>query len=524
MKKTVFGLVSLLLVIVLFTGCSKSNNGGSAEGSQDGSGIATTTPAGSTTGSTMKEEHTISFLNYSLPSWPYDKEWLVWKLLKEKTGVTLDVQVPSGELNDALNLTVASGNMPDMMLTLESELAKKFGDQGALVNILEYVEKDLPNFAKFMEKYPTLIQNTLTADGKLYMFPSEGLGVTNAMIYLYRKDIFDKHQLQQPQTWDELHAVLKKLKELYPDSYPLTFRNGLDKLLNIAPSFETGDKYYYDFDKNEWRYAPVEDNYKKMVEYLRTFVKEGLIPPDFLSIDTKQWQDIISTNRAFITIDYIGRIDFFNKSMRQENPDFNLTFMPTPAGWKGGKALNAFTQIDESGIMVSSTSKQIDDVMKFIDYLYTEEGRDLVSWGQEGTTYKDIGDGKKEFTGGYMDLTDLQKKTGLATYGSNLWFNPDAIIALASPELKAAYELTPKFVDKQQPKPAFTPEEVLILTTTGQEIDKFRLENISKFVLGTQSMEDWNQYVTNLQKLGVDKILSMYKTAYERGLESGSAE
>ncbi|MDF2650679.1 MAG: transporter substrate-binding protein [Paenibacillus sp.] len=509
MKKSMLGIMVFVLAIGLFTGCSKE------KGSSPPVGTATTPPAGSA----PLKETTLSFLNYSLPSWPYDKNWLVWKLLKEKTGVTLDVQVPPGELNDALNLTVASGKMPDMMLTLDGELPKKFGAQGALVNILDHVDKSMPNFAKFMKKYPTLIQNTMSADGKLYLFPSEGLGVTNAMVYLYRKDIFEQNKLSEPKNWDELYTVLKKLKEKYPDTYPLTFRNGLDKILNIAPAFETGSKYYYDFDKKEWRYAPVEDNYKKIVEYLRTFVKEGLIPPDFLSIDTKQWQDIMSTNRAFVTIDYIGRIDFFNKPLRQQNPDFNLSFMPPPAGQKDGKQLNAFTQIDQSGIMVSSTTKQVDAVMKYIDYLYSEEGRDIVSWGEKGNTYKTDSAGKNEYIGGYADLTDLQKKTGIATYGSNLWYNPDSILALASPELKYAYEQTPKFVDKQQPKPAFTTDEALILSTTGQEIDKFREENIAKFVLGTKSLDDWNQYVSDLKKLGVDKILEIYNTAYKRGLK-----
>ncbi|GGD85844.1 extracellular solute-binding protein [Paenibacillus nasutitermitis] len=520
--KKLFVIISFVLAMGLFAGCSSSNNEGSAgENTKKGENASSSGEAAEpAAGEAAPKESTISFLNYSLPSWPYNKDWLVWKLLKEKTGVTLDVQVPSGELSDALNLTVASGNLPDMMLTLDGELAKKFGDQGALANIFDYVDKDMPNFKKFMEAYPTLIQNTMSADGKLYMFPSEGLGVTNAMMYLYRKDIFDQNQLSEPKTWDELHTVLKKLKEKYPESYPLSFRNGLDKILNIAPSFETGSKYYYDFEKKEWRYAPVEDNYKKIVEYLHTFLKEGLIPPDFLSIDTKQWQDIISTNRAFVTIDFIGRIDFFNKPMRQENPDFNLTFMPPPAGWENGKALNANTQFDQSGIMVSSTSKQIDNVMTYIDYLYSEEGRDIVSWGEEGNSYKVNGDGKKEFTGGYADLTDLQKKTGIATYGANLWYDSDTIIALASDELKYAYEQAPKYVDKQQPRPAFTPEEVLVLTTKGQEIDKFREENVAKFVLGTKSLDTWSQYASDLQKLGVDEILNIYKTAYERGLKS----
>src|SRR5690606_24059867 len=161
-------------------------------------------------------------------------------------------------------------------------------------------------------------QNMLSADGKMYILPNQGIGLTNLMSYLYRKDIFDEHQLTMPNNWDELYTVLKKLKEIYPDSYPLVFRDGLVKILNIAPAFDPGLYYYYEFYKTEWRYGNVEDNYRKIIAYLGKFVAEGLIPSDFLSIDTKQWQDIMSTNRAFVTIDYTNRIDFFKLALRSE--------------------------------------------------------------------------------------------------------------------------------------------------------------------------------------------------------------
>ncbi|MNC29239.1 hypothetical protein D3C75_774820 [compost metagenome] len=39
---------------------------------------------------------------------------------------------------------------------------------------------------------------------------------------LIRSDILEQNGLQAPTNTDELYTLLKKLKELYPDSYPLT--------------------------------------------------------------------------------------------------------------------------------------------------------------------------------------------------------------------------------------------------------------------------------------------------------------
>ncbi|MFD0710530.1 extracellular solute-binding protein [Paenibacillus sp. GCM10027626] len=62
-----------------------------------------------------------------------------WEMYKEKTGVTLDVQLPSGKLQETLNLVIAAGNMPELMYMTNHADANRFGQQGALANILDYI-------------------------------------------------------------------------------------------------------------------------------------------------------------------------------------------------------------------------------------------------------------------------------------------------------------------------------------------------------------------------------------------------
>ncbi|MDF2959379.1 MAG: transporter substrate-binding protein [Paenibacillus sp.] len=502
-KKMISIALSTVMTGTLLAACSSP--GGSTDAAKTGGDAAAPLdPAKKKTFSMLVESH---------PSWPYSKEWPVWKWLEEKTGVTYNVQVPSGKIEDSLSLAVASGTMPDIMYTLDKKLADKYGQQGALVNILDHVN-EMPNFKKWMEKYPDDTKYSLSADGKMYIFPNEGIGETNRMIWLYREDIFKKHGLKAPQNYDELYTVAKKLKELYPNSYPFSFRFSTKILRNMTPAFATNDDFYYDHDKKEWRYGPIEDNYKKAVEYMNKFYKEGLIPPDWLTTDTKQWQDLVSTNRTFLTIDYIGRIDFFNQPMRKENPDFTMAFMVPPAG-PGGKNLNAYTHFKISGMMVSSTSKQVKDIMKSMDFYYSEEGRTLLSWGKEGETYK-VENGKKKFVANYVDVGDLRKKTGLGTNGAYTWFDYDSHLILASPELQKVYVEARKYDDKLKPELAFNEKEMEVMATTGEAINKHREENIAKFILGQRSMDEWGKYVDEAKKLGIDKVLEADQAAFKR--------
>ncbi|WP_135547851.1 extracellular solute-binding protein [Paenibacillus cymbidii] len=521
MKHKALSLLAVSVGVAAIAGCSGGGDGKSASSASPSASAAN--PSAVVSAAPAKK--TFSFLNYSNPSWPYAKDWPIWKYLEKETGVTLDIQTPpGGKLEDALSLTMASGTLPDLLWTQSKALADKYGQQGALANMLDYVN-DMPNFKKWMEKNPETAQSAIASDGKMYTLPNQGIGETNRMIWMYREDVFAKHNLKPPATWDELYTVLKQLKELYPNSYPLTFRNGLQRLLNFGASFDTPAMFtstpsvYYDAGTKEWKYGPTETNFKTMVTYLNKFYKEKLIPPDFLTVDTKLWQDMMSTDRGFITLDYIGRIDFFNAALRKDNPAYSLAFMAPPAGWANGPRKNAYTQITEEGFMVSSKSKNIKDVVKFLDYFYSDKGRTLVSWGVEGETYK-TENGKKTFTVDAKDVSELRKKTGLSTDGTYIWFDYDAHISLASPELKKAYEQAPQYDSVRQPSPAFTAAEMEVLATAGDVLNNSRDENVSKFILGDRSLADWDKYVEEQKKLGVDKILTTYKTAYERALKA----
>lgn len=514
MKKMWLAALAVMLVLVV-AACSgggdkpgnSAGNGGTAGGTQTGN-------QGGSQGGDVKKPVTIKFLNDSHASWPHNDDWIIWDLYAEATGVTLDVQVPAGPLEDTLSLAMASGSLPDMMFVTEEKVAHNYGLEGALANVLDYLDV-MPNFKAWMDKYPMSVMNATAADGNIYMLPIQGIGDTNRSHWLYREDVFRKHSMQPPNDWDELYTVLKELKRLYPDSYPLSFRNGFSRILNFAPAFDTLDDVYYNFEQQEWRYGPIEDNYKTMVSYLRTFYDEGLIPPDFLSMDVKQYESLMSTDRSFVAVDSIGRIDFFNNAMRSENPEYNMAFMPTPAGWAGGPRKNAHTHFYSKGFMVSSTSDKIEEVFKYMDFFYSEEGRELGSWGKEGVTFEVAG-GEKKFIEDYADVSDLRKKTGLSSYGVFAWFDYDSHISLASDDLKKAYAEAPKYDSEEQPRPAFTKDEAEVLATVGAAVSKRRDEDIARFILGTKNIDEWDSYVNVIKELGVDQIVDIYKAANDR--------
>lgn len=506
MKKMItLGLVVGMSLSVL-AGC-----GGSGEKAGE-----TPAPEGSATPAQVKKTFTALLDNNA--TFPYTKDWPYWKWLEEKTGVTLEVQTPSGKLGDSLNLVVASKSMPDLMYMPNRRESNKFGQQGALVDISQHLDL-MPNLKKWIAQYPEEAKATLSAEGKMYMFPNHGFGETNRMVWMYREDVFKKEGLTPPKTYDELYTVLKKLKEKYPDSYPFATRFGQipdEMYASYTTNFQTGEGVYYDFDKKEWRYGPIEENYKAMVTMWNKLYKDGLVPPDIFTMQTKQWQDIISTGKSFVTIDYISRIDFFNNAMRKDNPSYNMQFMAPPAGIAGGKQLNPYFHYLEGGLTVASTSKNIKDIMKFMDFYYTEEGRTMNSWGKEGETYT-VESGQKKFKPEFTDVTEMRKKTGLQTSGTYAWLDFGAHLSLFSKDLQNAYKEAVKYdPPAMQPKLPYTETENEVLSVTGQAVKKHRDENFAKFVTGSRSLSEWDKYVEEAKALGIQKLIDINKEAHKR--------
>lgn len=521
MRKQITWMAILTLLLLIATACSANNSesgNSNANKASDSSGESSNTTSSKSgaeeTSATSKEQasHTFTLLMPEHQNWPYDKNWIVWDWIEEYTGARFDVQIPSGELQDTINLNVASDSMPDITLFTNRSEANKFGQQGVLVNILDYLDI-MPNLTAWMERYPEERKAALAADGGMYMLPNEGFGQTNRIIWMYREDIFNKHNLTPPTTYDELIEVSGQLKALYPDSYPLAFRQTLGFLRFASAQFDT---YHTFFEEGgEVRYGPVEDQFKTMITYFNKMYTEGVIPPDWLTLSQQQWQNLVTNDQAFIIQDYIGRLDLFNVSMEETNPDFKLAFMAPPAGIPGSDK-NPYLHYIGHGKAISAKSGKIEDILKTFDWYFTEEAREILSWGKDDYVYTTDASGQRMLKPEYADNTEIRKKTGLATNAAYKWFDYDAHLVSASDGQKQAYEQAGKHDSLYKVDPQYNEDELNQVSLLQTAVQKHYEEQMTRFILGERDLSEWDQYVEEAGKVGLNELWEMAKVAYSR--------
>ena len=260
----------LLALVMMFALCACDSDGATKKRSSD-------IPEGKA----IPDDAVLDITIASHPSWPYEEDFEVWKYIKEGVGGTINVTaIPTSDFKTKFSLMMAaSDTLPDLIGFQNKPAAySEFCEQGAFVALDDNADL-LPDYVEFWDNVPEdeqwLRDTRRGIDGKVYFAPIYGMSrSTNIRTWLYRKDIFDKHNLKVPETMEDLYKVSKQLKTIYPDSYPFCVRQGFDNINLIGSSWKPGFCYsaYYDFENEKWCFGALEDEMYDMVVFLNKMI------------------------------------------------------------------------------------------------------------------------------------------------------------------------------------------------------------------------------------------------------------
>src|SRR5699024_632419 len=99
--------------------------------------------------------------------------------------------------------------------------------------------------------------------------------------------------------------------------------------------------------------------------------------------------------------------------------------LPPPAGLDDNHYI-ANTNYENHGFAVNSQTEELDATLKLLDFYYSEEGSDILSWGKEGETYT-VENGERIFNPEFTEFTDLRKDVGIMAPGTHGNFDTDAL-------------------------------------------------------------------------------------------------
>ncbi|MBO9610430.1 MAG: extracellular solute-binding protein [Paenibacillaceae bacterium] len=507
-------------------GCSSSNSGSAGQSSASPSASvapsASTAPSPSPVASVfpLKDKGSFEIFSAAHDTKPQTGNEPIFAEIEKRTNVHLNLtNIPQASYNDKFKVTMASGNLPDLM---DSDVAsaKKYGMDGAFLALDDLLKKFGPNIMKSIKEEG--IDATLrAADGKIYGIPYFTMPGTSANVPQYRQDWLDQLNLKAPTTPDEFYKVLKAFKDAQvggKDTIPFAPQG-----YNNFPVFRSfgADHRMYLNSAGVYQFGPSLPGMKDALTFLNKLYNEQLIDPEFAIISKQQWEAKVSKGNVGAIYFNPARTDFFTDVLKKENPKAKMV---------GGGALKdkngkgeLLPDYSVKGVMaVSSKSKNAELIVKYYDFLYSPEGKLLTQYGIEGQSYT-MKDGKPQYTEEFKK--DMVNNPTLLGIGSSKYFFTAPMPNLFKDRnegtlMAAAVETSKPDWTKQEPQLSFTQAEQDIVSKNLQPIMDKTSEYMIKFIIGQEPLANFDKFVGELKQRGLDELVKAYNDAYQRALKA----
>ncbi|HIW34844.1 MAG TPA: ABC transporter substrate-binding protein [Candidatus Paenibacillus intestinavium] len=566
MKKVKMGLSLLLMMTMLFLAACGNN------------GNSTNAPKATNNADTGSGEEAIEPMTIRLVSGDVNPDWDkmqsdIGKVIQEKTGMTLEVDFPVGGSDaDMFALMVASDEYPDLVMPKGN--TNKLVDAGALLDLRPLLEEHAPNLMKVYGEYINRLVYSST-DDSIYTLPLDGVGQT----YFESGGGFQlQHQVLESLGYPEINTVkdyenaIKTYIEQNPtteDGQPrlgLSLNGGEWQILISV----TNPAFYATGAPDDGEYYVNQENYEVMMHYQRAEEREyfrwlnhmndiGLLDPESFIQKYDQYKSKIASGRVLGIIDQDWDYAEAENALKAEGK-FGATYARFPvtldetyqsAAFQGTGYLAGY------GIGITIDAKDPVRIIKFLDYLASDEGQVLVNWGIEGVHYTVDADGKRSIPADVQDrkindANNFKKETGIANYWLSARYGdgvldpsgnyyttnfPDQIVAgysEADQKTLAAYGAT-TYKDLWPADDAFperkygagwtinfdTASDANVIFQKSQDLMK---KYIPKAILASPADFDkvYDEFMAELDKVGVSKMNEEYSKLIKERVEMWS--
>ncbi len=473
----------------------------------------------------------------------YFSEMRGWQEIQEKTNITIDFQVQTN--NDNYLPMMTATTYPDIITAnhysmYPGRLNQLYLDKVA-IELNQYMDEYMPNFSKIIEEYPTIARDLQVEDGK-YIFASTLYDVNNeedrmaSSVYglAIREDWLETVGLEMPKNMDEWYEVLKAFKTMDPngngeqDEEPVCMASSGWKYFLCA--YGIGDDPILD-EEGKVHYGYAMPAYKEFLTEMNRWNNEGLFYNWFKKatlIDQEErtignFAGAIKTQAEELDID---DPDSYISKLRQSVPEAKLTAAPWPET-VDGEAL-CYSNIASFGTdttIITTNCKTPEAAAYLIDYLYSEEGSNYLSWGIEGESYEVVNGEKQMVDGMDEDVqfydTTLKKRYTYAdptTIGFPMFKTfASCILSTKSDSYVDACRTWAKGDTSYR-----MPYAVMLNDKQTKTIDDLEntmkdyiRESRQKFIEGKEPLTNYDNYLTQLDLLGVDEYIAIWQECYD---------
>lgn len=435
MKKLIALLMTAALAVSAFSGCSSAPVASNAEsGTESGaeSEVAVSSAADEDPAAAKPLDWYMN-LSWFTNKWGTDD---VSAKIKAEYGFDVNVIVPpaDGE-NQRLTTMIASGELPDMMTLFWGDTNISQMQQAGMLNpINKLAEQYCPEFNDVAD--PTILIWNEQEDGNVYgynCYTTDPESVkTNPRVFSnydfwVREDMYEAIGKPDMTTTEGFIQALRDAKEKFPDTVPMGVKafaadgdsNGCLSLCAelqdfLAVPYQTAEGEMY--DRN------TDPEYLRWLKMFRQATQEKLLPADTYANNGDQVVTNLQNGKYFCMLDQWTDYTTQFESWAKENPGKGYVSVDGPRNQNGADpTLSTGSPNGWLTTVFPVSGKNSANAIKFLTYMVSPEGNELINAGIEGQTFVKNGDAY-EVTPEYQAMIDADPneaalKTGVGQWG-----------------------------------------------------------------------------------------------------------
>ncbi|MBQ7974471.1 MAG: extracellular solute-binding protein [Clostridia bacterium] len=459
-----------------------------------------------------------------------------FKEMEKLTNVKLNLNaIDSTSFKEKLSVTLAGGELPDVFLScgLGRSLIQQQTKMGTFIDLKPYIEEYAPNIKKLLDESAELRNIVTLPTGEIPALPFFQINLENKkcppeMMMVY-KPWLDKLGLEMPETTDDFYNVLKAFKEQDPngngkaDEIPLCPRN-LSHFYQMFAFFgimANPTHNYMFLDGKEAQYAPLRPEFKEALAYFRKLYAEGLLDKD---VFIQNQQQVLAKGTGADPV--IGSTITSGGFVIVGN-ERNADMVPTPIISKPGAKEKMWISRElatPGAFAVSKACEHPEVAVRWIDYLYSDEGAKLAWMGVEGVSYEYADDGTWTWIKEGEESATEARARHTFNSGLNLgkfpveWFDVnDGTETVANEQRVWMVENFGDCLRLPVPTVYLESADEKIISTTGTDLTQYVNQFIAQVVTGEIDLDaSWADFEATCKRMGVDEMVQIYQSAFDK--------
>jgi putative aldouronate transport system substrate-binding protein len=448
----------------------------------------------------------------------------------QATGVTVKWQaIPAAGTIESYNLLMAAGDLPDVVAYNVAGL--KFYDQAWLPidTLIKGNPSRYPNLNKYLFNNEYLDAYLTSDDGHLRIVPMLATRRIGDILIL-RSDLLQKYNGgRQPVTIDDWYQLLTAAKADGKVGY-MSRQQRAGLLYRFLAGYMDCVIEDYFVEDGKIKYGVLDPRLREGVEVARKWYAEGLIDREYPTTDSTRWWEAVLRGDVFATHDNIQRIWSANNEFvnNQHTPYRVMGVGPiqSPRTGKRNTVIH-YPHVRDKSASISLSAKNPERILDFFEYCFTDEGFILMNFGIEGQSFNyvngtpipdaeysnKVSRGEAPPMASTMDMPKNQRDELFFDY------NQDRVDHQTVREARDLYSNNDFIRENWIPSLSFTEAERATLAPINAELDTYRGEMLDKFIMGTEPMGNWDNFVAQIRRMNLDTAMKIYQDALDRLLK-----